>query len=190
MSIPSRTQHPRRAVLRSAAHALVLIALLWAAPAGAAPSEVDRNWTWPTAGARDIVEPFRAPAHAYGPGHRGIDIVAATGTAVHAPADGVVAYRGVIVDRPLLTIDHGGGIVTTFEPLVSDLLPGTTVHGGDQIGIVGAGGHAPAGAMHVGVRLHGVYINPLLLFGEVERAVLLPCCGAVTREGARVDRSP
>ena len=38
-----------------------------------------------------------------------------------------------------------------------------------------SGGHTPAGAVHVGVRWNGVYINPMLLFGGVERAVLLPC---------------
>jgi len=137
------------------------------------PALPERDWLWPVAGARSVVEPFRAPAHDYGPGHRGMDI-AATGE-VRAPADGVVAFRGVVVDRPLLTIDHGDGLVTTLEPMQSALAPGTAVRRGDVVGTSASGGHAPSGTLHVGVRWNGVYINPMLLFGDVPRAVLLPC---------------
>lgn len=134
------------------------------------------SWTWPVEGAREVTEPFRAPSHEYGPGHRGIDIAAPVGSRVNAPTDGVVAFRGVVVDRPLLTIDHGEGVVTTFEPMSSTLTPGSVVSAGDQIGTVATGGHSPAGDLHLGVRWNDVYINPLLMFGEVPRAILLPCC--------------
>ncbi|MGO4678729.1 murein hydrolase activator EnvC family protein [Microbacterium sp. 2MCAF23] len=143
------------------------------ASAGGSSSLPDHDWLWPIEGARSVLVPFRAPAHDYGPGHRGMDI-AATGGA-RAPADGVIAFRGVVVDRPLLTIDHGNGLVTTFEPVQSELAPGTIVHRGEVIATLSTGGHTPAGALHVGVRWNGVYINPLLLFGDVPRAVLLPC---------------
>jgi murein DD-endopeptidase MepM/ murein hydrolase activator NlpD len=133
-------------------------------------------WLWPVNVRREVTEPFRAPAHDYGPGHRGMDIAAAPGAVVHAPADGVVAFRGVVVDRPLLTIDHGSGFVTTFEPLESALAAGDAVSVGDEIGTVAVGGHTEPGAMHLGVRWNGAYINPMPLFGEVPRAVLLPCC--------------
>lgn len=136
------------------------------------------RWLWPVDGGREVMEPFRAPAHAFGAGHRGIDLgVAATGV-VRSPADGLVAFVGVVVDRPLLTIEHAGGLVTTFEPLRSPLKPGDRVSAGDEIGHVAVGGHTPPGALHLGVRLDGEYINPMLLFGGVPRAVLLPCCAA------------
>ncbi|GAA1525780.1 hypothetical protein GCM10009803_03350 [Microbacterium ginsengiterrae] len=141
------------------------------------------------AGARDVVEPYRAPVHEYAAGHRGVDVAAPQGEVVRAPADGVVAFRGVVVDRPLITVDHGGGYVSTFEPLRSELAPGATVRAGDAIGTVAAGGHAASDTLHIGVRLHGVYINPMLLFGDVPRAVLLPCCDGIMREGGRVGRS-
>ena len=99
------------------------------------------------------------------------------GTVVHAPADGVVAFRETVVDRPLLTIDHGRGVVTTFEPVESTLTPGTAVVAGQEIGTVARGGHTPADELHLGVRYDDVYINPMLMFGEVPRAILLPCCG-------------
>ena len=103
-------------------------------------------------------------------------MAAPVGSMVRAPADGVVAFRGVVVDRPLITIDHGGGIVTTFEPLASTLTPGSVVHTGDEIGTVAVGGHSPEGELHLGVRWNDVYINPLLMFEKVPRAILLPCC--------------
>lgn len=137
------------------------------------------GWHWPLAGSRHVVAPYRAPAHAYGSGHRGIDLAAAPGTAVLAPADGVVAFRGTVVDRPLLTIAHADGYVSTFEPMASALSPGDVVSAGDIIGAVDVGGHSAVGSLHVGVRLHGAYINPLLLFGAVPRAVLLPCCDPI-----------
>ena len=136
------------------------------------------RWEWPVQGGHTIVAPFRAPLHAFGSGHRGADLAAQPGTTVAAPAAGVVAFAGVVVDRPLLTIAHADGYVSTFEPLVSTLTAGTHVQAGDIIGTVASGGHAPAGSLHLGVRLDGAYLNPLLLLGSVERAVLLPCCRA------------
>ena len=139
-------------------------------PAGGGP-----DWQWPVAGARTVVEPFVAPAHDYGPGHRGIDIAASDGV-VRAPAGGIVAFVGTVVDRPLITIDHGGGLVTTFEPVASSLLAGDALSAGDAIGTVTSGGHTPSGSVHIGLRVHGVYVDPMTMFGPVERAILLPCC--------------
>lgn len=162
---------------------LILLAVLPGAagfPDVADPQDAAASWIWPVEGRRQITEPFLAPSHAYGPGHRGIDIAAGAESVVRAPADGVVAFRGTVVDRPLITIDHGAGIVTTFEPVASTLAPGSVVVAGDEIGTVAAGGHTPAGELHLGVRWNDVYINPQLMFGDVPRAILLPCCRAVS----------
>lgn len=150
------------------------------APAGSptVDSESHPVWEWPLDGAREIAAPFRAPAHEYGAGHRGMDLTTSGGASVRAPAAGVVAFRGTVVDRPLITIEHADGYVSTFEPLLSTLSPGDLVRAGDDIGTVATGGHAAPGTLHLGVRLDGVYINPQLLFGAVPRAVLLPCCEA------------
>jgi len=170
---------------------LLVTALLVVLPAAARPPSAAAGWQWPVDGARHVVTPFQAPAHDYGPGHRGIDLSAPMGVVIHAPADGVVAFRGTVVDRPLITIDHGAGLVTTFEPANSALNPGAVVVAGDEIGVVASGGHSPADQLHLGVRFDGVYINPMLMFGEVPRAILLPCCAAtrVMRAGGPVGRS-
>ena len=179
MSSISLPRIARRARLSVGASILgIVLALLSGTGAnavdhGAAPALPDGDWAWPSAVARTVVAPFRAPAHDYGPGHRGIDI--ATSAEVRSPADGVIAFAGTVVDRPLLTIDHGNGLVTTLEPVRTDLAPGTAVRRGEPVGTTATGGHAAIGSVHVGVRWNGAYINPMLLFGGVERAVLLPC---------------
>jgi len=142
------------------------------APAGA--DEEAPRWVWP-GGTTEVVREFEAPADPYGAGHRGID-VAVAGDEVMSPDDGVVAFRGVVVDRPLITIDHGGGLVSTLEPVESDLAVGTAVARGQMVGTLAEGGHSAAGSLHLGARLHGEYINPLALLGAMERPVLLPCC--------------
>lgn len=172
----------RRHRLLSVTLLVTLIALAFSPHVTAAPAETprtpeefDRDWAWPLLGARVVVEPFLAPAHAYGPGHRGIDIAPSTDASVYAPADGVVAFRGVVVDRAVLTIDHGDGLVSSFEPILSAASAGTVVGKGELLGTIDVGGHAAAGTLHVGVRSDGVYVNPMLLFGGVPRAILLPC---------------
>jgi murein DD-endopeptidase MepM/ murein hydrolase activator NlpD len=123
-----------------------------------------------------LIHPFVAPPHEYGPGHRGVDLLPVEDDDVRAPAGGVVAFSGQVAGRGVITVDHGDGLVSTLEPVDSPLSAGTPVDAGTTLGTVSAGGHAEAGTVHFGVRLDGVYINPLVLLGGVPRAVLLPCC--------------
>ncbi len=157
--------------------ALVAVALALLPGADGLPEPGDElrgRWVWP-GGVPEVVTPYEQPAHDYAPGHRGVD-VAVRGSEVVAPDDGVVAFRGTVVDRPLITIDHGGGLVSTLEPVESDLSPGDAVSRGAVVGTLAEGGHTPPGALHLGARLDGEYINPLALLGALERPILLPCC--------------
>lgn len=56
-----------------------------------------------------------------------------TGGEVRSPADGVVSFSGVVVNRKVLSIDHGAGYISSFEPVVSDLVVGDEVSAGDVI---------------------------------------------------------
>jgi murein DD-endopeptidase MepM/ murein hydrolase activator NlpD len=140
---------------------------------GGANGGVDA-WSWPVAPPFGIVRDYLAPAHAYGPGHRGIDIALRGETSVRAPDDGVVAFAGRVVDRNVVTIDHGDGIVSTLEPVEALVVPGERVMRGEVVGVLSVGGHAEPGALHLGARLDGEYVNPLVLLGAMPRAVLLP----------------
>lgn len=157
---------------------LALVASLPVSDVAAANREEESTsgWMWPVAGQRSVIAPFRAPAHEYGPGHRGMDIRASPGAQLLAPTDGVVAFRGTVVDRPLLTVETDDGYVLTFEPVDSTHAPGDRVSSGAVLGVVASGGHSSAGSMHVGVRVNGDYLNPLPLFATLPRAILLPCC--------------
>jgi murein DD-endopeptidase MepM/ murein hydrolase activator NlpD len=177
----------RRTIALGSAVVLCLTAISGPASASDPPSRTasgasadvgdlaERGWIWP-ADAFRLSRPYVAPAHEYGPGHRGIDLGLIGSTAVRSPADGVVAFTGMVAGRGVLTIDHGDGLVTTLEPIETDLVPGASIRRGDEVGALALGGHASPGDLHFGVRLDGAYINPLLLLGGVPRAVLLPCC--------------
>lgn len=153
-------------------------ALLLAATAGVAdpPRVVSARWSWPVGPPHALVRPYVAPASEYGAGHRGIDIRAPAGSLVRAPADGVVHFAGFVVDRPVLSIAHGGGVLSSFEPVVASVAAGDHVRRGQVIGMLMAG-HCTAACLHVGARIDGEYVNPLLFLGEVPRAVLLPVRG-------------
>ena len=131
------------------------------------------SWQWPVVGDHRIVRPFVAPATKYSAGHRGIDIEALPSGEVVSPAHGIVHFAGVVVDRPVVSIRHPDGVISSFEPVLSALAEGTTVARGSPIGIAGAG-HCEVSCLHVGVRVYGEYVSPLVYFGSVPRAVLLP----------------
>ncbi len=136
-------------------------------------SDVIAEWQWPRGLPVEVTRRYVAPATVYSTGHRGIDLTAAPGTAVLAPAAGTVGYIGVVVDRPVIALDHDGDLRSSFEPVEASVAVGERVSAGQQIGVVGRGGHCSAECFHFGVRLHGVYVSPLMLLGGVPRAVLL-----------------
>jgi murein DD-endopeptidase MepM/ murein hydrolase activator NlpD len=143
--------------------------------ADAASSPAAPRWTWPVDPPHTVTRPFEAPTTAYGPGHRGIDIAAEPGAQVRAPADGTVSFAGVVVDRPVVSIRHADGLVSSVEPVVPSVSAGDAVVAGQVIGtLADQPRHEPAGGLHLGARLHGEYVDPALLLAALRHAVLLP----------------
>jgi len=100
-----------------------------------------------------------------------------TGTPIRAPASGTVHFAGIIAGRPVLSIDHGAGLISSFEPVASTLHRGQPVQRDAVIGRLSGGPThcAPTACLHWGVRKDGRYVNPLLLVpGWRGPAVLLP----------------
>ena len=153
--------------------ALVLGLLILLGLGGDPATAAVPRWSWPTAVPHALSRQYLAPATPYGAGHRGIDI-ASTGTEVRAPADGVVHFAGVVVDRPVLSIDHAGGLLSSYEPVSTTLVEGDAVTRGDVIGTLEPGHCHESLCLHFGVRLNGEYVNPLLLLGGLPRSILLP----------------
>lgn len=145
-------------------------------------------WTWPVE-PHEVVRAFEAPATEYGPGHRGIDIAGAPGMAVLAPDDGTVRFAGPVAGRPVVSIEHAGGLISSFEPVEPVVVAGEPVERGQVIGVLQAG-HVPGETrLHLGAREHGAYVDPLGLLG-VERPVLLPLGAVKTgRSTGRVRRA-
>lgn len=132
------------------------------------------SWVWPT-GTRVIRRPWEAPADDYAAGHRGIDVPAALGTPAVAVDDGEVAFAGSVAGRPVVTIDHGDGLVSTLDSVSPSAEKGDVVQQGDVVGAV-AVGHCPASTpcLHLGARIDGRYVDPTPYLPAAAWPVLLP----------------
>lgn len=134
---------------------------LVAAPAPAGPAY--GSYDWPVEG--PVIRPFDPPDSPFGSGHRGIDIAAASGSAVRAPADGVVAFAGPVAGGLFVSVEHPDGVRTTYSWLSAVVVKaGASVGRGDVLGRTGQG-HAGIEPphLHLGARFAGVYLDPLLL---------------------------
>ena len=91
-----------------------------------------------------------------------------------AAASGVIRFAGVVVDRPVVSISHADGLITTYEPVAPLVRAGDTVTIGQPIGVllVGHAGCAVA-CLHWGLRRGASYLDPVALIGRV-RVRLLP----------------
>ena len=143
------------------------------AAAGAWPAPAV-PWSWPAAPPHPVVRAFTAPEHRWSPGHRGIDVGTPTGSAVTAPDDGVVHFAGVVVDRPVLSLRHADGVLSSLEPVVSELAAGDPVVRGQVVGTVQAGHCPDVECVHLGARIDGEYVSPLMMLGLGRPSVLLP----------------
>lgn len=154
------------------------------------PATAVSGWTAPLAGGLTVTRPFEPPAHAYGPGHRGADLGGAAGVPVLAAGDGIVVFAGMVAGRPVVSIDHAGGLRTTYEPVDPSVGAGQSVTSGSPIGTL-LSGHAgcPADAcLHWGLRHGETYLDPLSLL--VVQVRLLPLRGARSPSDARSRRVP
>ncbi len=126
-------------------------------------------WNWPVQG--DVLRGFNVHSSPYTAGqHRGIDLAAAPGEPVHAPAAGSVTFAG--------TVPHGGrtlairttdGHTVTLQHLGAfEVARGALVAEGDVIAAAGSSGDAEHAvpSLHLGIRRtadeHG-YVDPLEL---------------------------
>ena len=98
--------------------------------------------------------------------HSGMDIAAANGTPVKAPADGMVSFAdpGLYLTGGTMVLDHGHGISSNFLHLSRiDAKVGDVVKQGDVIGAIGATGRATGPHLHWGMNWFDTRIDPLLV---------------------------
>ncbi|WP_146341170.1 M23 family metallopeptidase [Nesterenkonia sp. NBAIMH1] len=168
---------PSKTTARPLAGAMLCLMMLALPLTTASAADHPDDWRSPSAGA-SVVRAFAAPPAPWASGHRGVKLGASPSSAVRAPERGTVLFSGKVVNRYVLTIAHGAGYVSSFEPVETELEVGDTVTQGQQIASLATyddGTYAcEAACLHWGVRHHGEYINPMLLLGPVEPSVLLP----------------
>lgn len=116
--------------------------------------------------------------------HKGIDLAAKRGTAVHAAAGGRVVKAGWSNGYGnLIVIDHGGSTTTRYAHLQNFVVrKGNRVVPGQPIGLVGSTGNASGPHLHFEVLQRGRQVNPAkyVRFGRsLQRAVPYPVTPAL-----------
>jgi murein DD-endopeptidase MepM/ murein hydrolase activator NlpD len=95
--------------------------------------------------------------------HRGTDFRADVGTAVQASNSGIVRLaKNLFYSGNIVIVDHGLGIFTNYAHLSKiQVIEGQHIARGDPIGLAGATGRVSGPHLHWGVKVNGVYVDPL-----------------------------
>ncbi len=104
--------------------------------------------------------------------HSGVDVAAATGTPIRAPAPGVVrlAEEDMYFEGGLVLLDHGHWLESAFLHMSRiDVEPGQRVEKGDIIGAVGATGRVTGPHLHWSMKWAGELVDPQLTVGIMPR---------------------
>ena len=132
------------------------------------PAHASGDWSWPVVG--PVTRAFDPPDSPFGSGHRGIDIAAPVGSAVHAASTGTITFAGPVGGRLFVTVDHGAASSRPTRSWASIAVRrGDVVSQGQAIARSGTG-HAGdiVPGLHFGVKLADTYVDPLEYLGPVE----------------------
>ncbi len=95
--------------------------------------------------------------------HAGLDIAAAPGSPVYAPADGVVTFASYDEGYgKLVSVDHGYGVSTRFGHMSQIYVQvGQRINKWDVLGAVGNTGRSTGPHLHYEVRINGTPVDPI-----------------------------
>jgi len=85
-------------------------------------------------------------------------------------------FAGQVAGRGVVSIDHEGGLRTTYQPLAPTVTAGDQVYRGQVLGTLATGhpGCPEPACLHFGVRKGEEYVDPLALIGEPSEIRLKP----------------
>ena len=121
---------------------------------------------WPVEG--PLIAPFGLRWGSGGPSiHRGVDIVAPTGTPVYAMSNGEVRFAGTMTDFGLVVwADHQDAILTIYAHLSEILVvEGQRVTKDEAAGLSGESGNATGPHLHFEIRGRGHQVDPVAMLG-------------------------
>ena len=111
-----------------------------------------------------VLRTFNKPAKNWLPGHRGVDLEAAPNDPIYAAGAGTVIYAGTLAGIPTVSIEHPGGLRTTYQPVLPLVAVGDTVTRQQPIGTLAPGGTHGYPGLQWGAKFGADdYINPLTL---------------------------
>jgi murein DD-endopeptidase MepM/ murein hydrolase activator NlpD len=132
-----------------------------------ARTDFNKNFIWPIAGrVSGVYGSQRIYNGTPKSWHSGVDVAAAQGTPIKAPAGGIITFAkpDLYLTGGTVLIDHGMGISSNFLHLSRlDVKVGDRIEQGQIIGLVGATGRATGPHMHWGMNWLKVRIDPQLL---------------------------
>ena len=118
----------------------------------AAPNGCRHPWRRPVDAA--VTDPYRPPDRRYGPGNRGIEYGTEVGDPVIAVDAGVVVFAGPVAGAPVVVVDHGGGLRSSYVRLVeAEVARGEVVTARQLLA-------RSDQRFHLGARRDGDYLDP------------------------------
>ncbi len=147
----------------------LMLAIVWAAPAHADQARLQ----WPLRpGVPIVTRAFDAPAPDWQRGHRGVDLIGSPGQPVYSAAAGTVVFAGLLAGRPVVSVEHPGGLRTSYEPVQAAVRAGQSVAASTALGRLAAGhsGCPAAACLHWGAMwgpaARADYLDPLGLLAS------------------------
>lgn len=179
----------RRALINALVVICMVLPFFLVLPAQRLNAAHPGEYRWPVRGR--VIRGFEKPTGPYGEGgHQGLDIAAASGSAVVAAGDGTVHWTGELPRGRFVSISHAGSVRTTYLDLEQiEVRRGDRVRKGRRIGTVWGRRDDSSSAphLHFGAYLHGNPVDPRLLLDGFDSGSFIRLCPV--ERGGGADRS-